>query len=67
MFGNDITMCEGKNCPLRNTCYRYLCKPDPYWQSYFMTVPYDNKTKTCDSYWEYKQKKEHQNEKRKNS
>lgn len=56
MFGNDITMCEGKDCPLRNTCYRYLCKPDKYWQSYFMDVPYDAKKKTCESYWEYKEK-----------
>lgn len=63
MFGNDITMCEGKDCPLKNTCYRYLCKPDKYWQSYFMDVPYDAKKKTCDSYWEYKPNKGGSNDK----
>lgn len=56
MFGNDITMCAGIDCPLKNTCYRFLCKPDQYWQSYFADVPYDAQKKECDHYWEYKQK-----------
>ena len=51
----DITMGGGVNCPLKMKCYRFLAKPDG-WQSYFVDTPYDAKKKTCDSYWEYKQK-----------
>lgn len=25
----DITLCCNKQCPMRNGCYRYLCKPSP--------------------------------------
>lgn len=25
----DITLCCNKKCPMRNGCYRYLCKPSP--------------------------------------
>lgn len=58
----DITKCEGTNCPMKQTCYRFTAEPNPYRQSYFMTIPlkvdvsvgsqrifYD-----CDEYWEYK-------------
>ena len=33
MFGNDITKCDGVNCPSRDKCYRYTVKPDKL-QSY---------------------------------
>ena len=29
----DITMCTG-NCPVKEYCYRFMAKADPYWQSY---------------------------------
>ena len=48
----DITMCNGKECPLSYKCYRHNAKPDPYWQSYFVEAPYNKETKSCDSYWE---------------
>jgi hypothetical protein len=43
----DITMCNGKNCPLRKKCYRYTATPgNP--QSYFIVEPYNfNK---CDQF-----------------
>ena len=66
----DITMCKGTgaeafplstdigvpippDCPLRKKCYRYLAKPWEY-QSWFIGIPYDPKTKTCEYEWRWK-------------
>lgn len=49
----DITMCMGGNCPLKETCVRYLAKPSEY-QSFFMELPFqkiDDKV-TCTFYYE---------------
>ena len=35
----DITMCKSRNCPLRETCYRYTAAPNPYRQAYFTNEP----------------------------
>jgi hypothetical protein len=35
----DITMCVNKACPLKEGCYRFTAKPDPYRQSYAMFEP----------------------------
>ncbi len=35
----DITMCTGKGCEAKVTCYRFTAKPNKYRQSYFMGVP----------------------------
>jgi hypothetical protein len=51
----DITMCSGKDCPLKETCYRYTAKPSEYRQSYFLSPP--NKGKKCDYYWKISKKK----------
>lgn len=49
----DITMClNGKECPKRKECYRYMAYPDRY-QSYAMYYKGD---KECESYWPYKGK-----------
>ena len=45
----DITMCKGTNCPVSLKCRRYTSKADPYRQSYFSEVPYENNR--CDYYW----------------
>ena len=49
---NDITKCEGINCPDRDTCYRFLAKPDRL-QSYsaFYEIRKDD---SCEYYWEDK-------------
>ena len=44
----DIAMCSGKDCPLKDSCYRYTSKPS-YLQSYFSNIPY--KDGECDEYW----------------
>lgn len=36
---NDITMCTGKGCKTKRTCYRFTKKPDEYYQSWFMESP----------------------------
>lgn len=43
----DISMCENKKCPQKETCYRYKAKPDPYMQS-FCKFKYRN---GCEYYW----------------
>jgi hypothetical protein len=48
----DITMCLDHDCPLRETCYRYLAKPGKY-QSYFVGSPRDPETGECDHHWKY--------------
>jgi len=34
MFENDITKCANEECKIKNSCFRYTCKPDSHWQSY---------------------------------
>lgn len=36
----DIAMCPGKDCPLKETCFRHTAKPSAYRQSYFVTPPW---------------------------
>lgn len=47
----DICMCEGKDCPLKEKCYRFTAKPTPEWQAYFTKSPYKKKTKSCEYLW----------------
>ena len=46
----DFTMCNGENCDLASTCYRYKAEPSMYRQSYFVESPIENGQ--CDYYWE---------------
>jgi hypothetical protein len=48
----DITMCEGRNCPLKEKCYRHTAFENPFRQSYFSTEPYDDKKENCEYFWE---------------
>ena len=38
----DITMCEGADCPKKNSCYRYTAKASEYRQSFFINSPIKN-------------------------
>lgn len=51
---SDITKCKGENCPLKETCERYLAPINKYWQSYFTKIPYNFENKTCNMYWKNK-------------
>lgn len=44
----DITMCVGEGCPLREECYRYKAPVNEHWQAYFVHVPYDKESNSCD-------------------
>lgn len=50
----DITMCYGKDCPLKETCYRFTAKATPGWQSYFSEPPV--KDGQCTEYWKVEKK-----------
>ena len=47
-------MCEGKDCPIKETCYRYKATPSEFRQSYFIEAPY--KDGECEYYWEMSSK-----------
>ena len=49
----EITMCHGKDCPLKDLCYRFKAIPSQY-QSYFIEIPYSNNSKNCECYWPIK-------------
>ena len=48
----DITKCVGTDCPLKESCYRYLAKTSDWNQSWFCECPL--KDGKCDMYWEVK-------------
>lgn len=50
----DITMCNNDKCPSSKTCYRFMAKPTPGWQSYAAFAPPPGELK-CDSYWPTKE------------
>lgn len=47
----DITMCKSKDCPISDSCYRFLATPCQYLQSYadFFDMSKD-KANGCDMY-----------------
>ena len=53
----DITMCNGRACPLKENCYRYKATPSDFWQAYFTLEPYDHEKKECDYEWKIKVEK----------
>ena len=40
---DDMCMCPGDGCPLKNECYRYRAKKAHYDQLYFRDVPNDGR------------------------
>lgn len=54
----DITKCEGRQCELKETCYRYTSEPSKHRQSYFTSPPLtinENGEHECEYYWPDKQ------------
>jgi hypothetical protein len=45
----DITMCSGKDCPLKVGCYRFNAKKSEFRQSFFVDPPI--KMGKCDMFW----------------
>ena len=51
----DITMCQNKECPLKDTCYRHEAKPNEM-QPFFVDMKPDENGE-CEYYWEIVPKK----------
>ncbi len=53
----DITMCGGKDCPLKEKCYRFTA-PVSERQSYFLRTPgkMEDGKFVCDHYWDNSKK-----------
>jgi len=48
-----IAMCNGKDCPIKEQCYRYKVTPNKQWQSY-IAPPYDKERNSCIMFWDTK-------------
>lgn len=46
----DISKCFGGECPLKDTCYRFLVPSNDWHQSYLAEPPY--KDEKCEHYYE---------------
>lgn len=42
-------MCEGTDCPMKESCHRFTATPSEYRQAYFETPPV--KDGKCHMYW----------------
>ena len=51
---SDIAKCIGKDCKVKESCYRFTAPPSEYWQYYIMPQVKDGK---CDMYWKNKKQK----------
>jgi len=47
----DISKCPGTDCPMRDSCYRYIAPSNNFWQSYFTTAPIEVSENKCEYYW----------------
>lgn len=48
----DITMCTGRDCPLKYRCYRAMAQSHELYQSYFTITPYDAEKESCEHFWD---------------
>jgi hypothetical protein len=48
---DDMTMCPGTECPLRDGCYRFRGVVEGRWDA-FGAAPYDPVKGTCDKLWD---------------
>ena len=49
----DITMCSGKDCKIKDRCYRFTAVKNEFRQSYFFNPPFEIKDNTfsCEMFW----------------
>ena len=52
----DIALCKNTTCPSKDKYYRFTAKPNELRQSYFSNPPYNLKTKSCNHYYEKRNK-----------
>ena len=56
----DISKCNNKSCPSKDSCYRFTSTPSPFRQ-WYADFKYDKVTGKCNHYWnnqQYKKEKE---------
>ena len=53
----DISMCNNKNCKIKDCCYRHTATPNKYWQSYMLVENKVEKKEDCEHFWQYRRKK----------
>jgi len=54
----DISMCSGKYCLKKDSCYRHQAEPNVLRQSWFGSPPFDKKTGECNYFMELWNKKD---------
>jgi len=47
----DISMCNGKDCPISESCYRFTAPTNEPWQGY-SEFNYDKKDGVCLDFWD---------------
>lgn len=50
----DIRMCDNKECPSKEECFRFKAIPNPWRQSYAGYSVKEGEDK-CDSFWQVKE------------
>jgi len=50
----DIAKCTGKDCKVKESCYRFTAPSSDFWQSWTSVIIKDGK---CNMYWEIKKEK----------
>jgi hypothetical protein len=50
----DIAKCTGKDCKVKESCYRFTAPSSDFWQSWMKAIVKDGK---CVMYWEIKKEK----------
>jgi hypothetical protein len=45
---SDIAKCTGKDCKVKESCYRFTAPSSDFWQSWLKAIVKDGK---CDMYW----------------
>jgi hypothetical protein len=51
----DITMCSGKKCPKKKSCYRFTAPKNDLYQSYFVNPPIEKGS--CEYFWDNEETK----------
>lgn len=57
----DITKCYGKDCPIKDNCYRFTA-PASFFQYFFIEVPY--KEDKCEHFWDNERREERRNKRK---
>ena len=54
---DDICMCKGEGCPIKDKCLRHTNQSSDPIQSWFSVSPYDHEKGECGYFWDNTPKK----------